>query len=211
MSYDHCILPAEYCADGGTAQQHMSEQFGKQPQPEAEAIAERISARDPELDEDGFLSASPLDAEGDCVYVPSPFPRIQQARDVVIEESLRDGYGVYDPQYGFVLGPREMVDGAMISSTHGTFPAVWWSTAEKFVNDLKVDSFLVVETGPEIYVQTKRLDEDMFDVEYRDGSADRHFATQVTSADDVVQIMRDWRDGDREALQRRAWDKLELG
>ncbi|MEZ5211858.1 hypothetical protein [Gordonia sp. (in: high G+C Gram-positive bacteria)] len=213
MSYDLWILPAEHCADASAAEAHVAGEWGRTGQAAAQAVADRITARDPGDDDSGFLSCSPLDAEGDVVIVPSPFSRIQAARDATLTEALPAGFAVYDPQNGVLLDPRTAVDGVMTSRTEGDYPVITPAAVEHLCGRLRVDDFLVVETGPEFYCQTMRQTYDAYDVEYRDGSAGRHFRTSVDTADRVAGLMTAWLRGGPAAVREdaaTAWEKLDL-
>ncbi|MFT3899407.1 MAG: hypothetical protein QM728_04065 [Gordonia sp. (in: high G+C Gram-positive bacteria)] len=211
MSYDHYILPVESCGDVDAAQAHTNEQFdlpgGAEP---ATSVAAKITARCPDTDEGSFLSIAPLEANGDSVFVPSPYSKIDEARAVVVEEAFAAGMGVYDPQNEMILDPRESRPGLIISSYDGEIPTITPRVVEHLVARLRVDNYLIVETGDNVYVQTKRLADNDFAVEYRDGSADRHFATNTPDAIVVAQIMLGWLDGGPAAIADHEWTKLDL-
>lgn len=63
--------------------------------------------------------------------------------------------------------------------------------------------FLIVERTDDpsghTYAQTARLDDGSYTVEYRDGSAERHFATQVDGVRVVHQLLTGW------AARRQGW------
>ena len=63
--------------------------------------------------------------------------------------------------------------------------------------------FLIVERTDDAsghtYAQTARLDDGTYTVEYRDGSADRHFATQVLDVAGVHELLTGW------AFERGGW------
>lgn len=213
MSYDVWLIPAENCATPASARTHaLGEDAAQRPAtPRAEELADVINAANDELDEDsGFLSVLPLDATGDVVFVPSPWGQIQRARDCAVPAAFAAGYGVYDPQLDVVLDPRTAVDGVTMTSGEGTFPTITPALIDHFVRAMTVDDFIIVETGEEMYTQSKRIDADTFLVEYRDGSAERHFGTEVATAGEVAAVIRGWAARDADAYRDLAWSRVDL-
>ncbi|MFW0789728.1 hypothetical protein [Gordonia sp. CPCC 205333] len=214
MSYDVWLIPAAHCDTAASARAFaLMQDEAEQPATEMAArLATEISAADGELDdESGFLSMSPLDGTGAAVFVPSRWPAIQQARDIVVPQAFSVGYGVYDPQLDVVLDPRGAVHGQMMTSNEGTFPTLTRGLIEHFAYAMKVKDFVIVETDVEVYMQSQRTDAEAYDLEYRDGSSDRHFGTEVARPDEVVAAMLGWLAGNEAAYQQFSWQKLELG
>ncbi|NMO02960.1 hypothetical protein HH308_17245 [Gordonia sp. TBRC 11910] len=214
MSYDVWLIPAESCESADAAREFAigQDESRSTPTAVAERLAADISAANAPLDEEsGFLSLFPLEASGAAVFVPSPFPRIQVARDVVVPQAFSAGYGVYDPQLHVVLDPRTAVAGTTMTSTEGTFPTITPGLIEFFVRAMQSDDFVIIETGAEQYMQTKRVDADEFLLEYRAGSAECHFGTTVATAADVAEAMRGWIAGNDAAYQRHSWERIDLG
>ena len=74
------------------------------------------------------------------------------------------------------------------------------------------EGFLIVERTDDpsghTYAQTARLDDGSFTVEYRDGSAERHFATQVVDVRGVYEVLTGWAFGRRDWHDGRQWRRL---
>jgi hypothetical protein len=211
VSYDHYVLPAEFCVDAGSASRHVEEQAGRPASGVAAEVARRITARNPEADDATILSIVPLEADGDSVMVPSPFSRVEAARVVVIEEAFREGLGVFDAQSGLVFGPDGARPGVITSSREGEFRVIVPAIVRQLALGLDVDDYLIVEAADEVYIQTRRNAADDFEVERRDGSADRHFALRVATAAEVASALDLWLAGDESALSGLGWSKLDLG
>lgn len=209
MSYDQYLLPAASAKDATSAAAFLASHGGP-PLPAAADLAARITARDSAAAEHAFLSMSPLGASGDTVSVPAMFSRVSEARDAVFEEAIRAGYGVYDPQLDIVFDPRGAVAGTITSSSSGVFPVIARSAIAPLVERLKSDDYLIVETVDETYIQTRRDGPDEFSLEVRDGSADRHFSTTLSTADAVSSAMLRWLEGGWTVLGDLDWSRLEF-
>jgi hypothetical protein len=74
------------------------------------------------------------------------------------------------------------------------------------------EGFLIVERTDDpsghTYAQTARLDDGSYTVEYRDGSAERHFATQVVDLRGVHELLTGWASGRRDWHDGRQWRRL---
>ncbi|MEU9164241.1 hypothetical protein AB0D29_28730 [Streptomyces sp. NPDC048424] len=65
------------------------------------------------------------------------------------------------------------------------------------------DHFVIVErltADPDVYIQVWHDAGDDYQLEHRDGSADRHFQAYLPTAAEVVEVMARW------ARQEKAWD-----
>ncbi|GAA3147367.1 hypothetical protein GCM10020255_025830 [Rhodococcus baikonurensis] len=125
MSYDLWLLPAEHCTDSAAARAFvLAQDAADEPAtPTASDLAADISAVNADLtEEQGFLSVTPLSGIGAAVMIPSPWRRIQHARDVLVPHAFAVDYGVYDPQLDMVLSPHRSVAGKVSTSREGTFP-----------------------------------------------------------------------------------------
>ncbi|WP_156252975.1 hypothetical protein [Pseudactinotalea terrae] len=210
MSYDHYVIPAAACSDPATAAAHVHSQLGRSPQPEAAAIAAAITGHNLPLDDQrAFLSIHPLAAEGDMVVVAAPYPRVQDARDVLVAEALRAGYGVFDPQNDVMIDPRSVREGMIESSADGIYRVIAPTAVTALVHRLRDEDYLVVAIAEQRYIQTQRRG-DAYALEYRDGSPDRHLGTEVRSAAEVARAMRLWIAGDATQLARLRWTKVDL-
>lgn len=206
MSYDQYVLPAEHCGSVEAASAHLDSQGGRAPTPEAIDLAARLS----ELLADE-LSILPLEAVGDTVGVPVTFRAVDEARTVVYAEARRLGFGVYDPQVGLVIVPGDALPGAIRTGDGDRFPLLTRGVVAQLVAALDVKSFVIVESeDPDTYAQTYRNGADGYTVEHRAGSADRHFATTVRTADEVSRILDAWLRGDTSAIDAVDWERVEF-
>lgn len=211
MSYDFWLLPAEHCQTAAAARAFaLAQDEADEPATSiASSLAADISAVNADLtEEQGFLSVTPLSGTGAAVFVPSPWRRIQDARDVMVPRAFAADYGMYDPQLDIVLSPRRSVAGKVSTSHEGTFPTITPELIDHFVGAMKVDDFVVVETSDEVYIQTTRIDIKAFAVEHRAGSTDQHFDTEVLAAPEVVDMRKAWlASGDVAITDQHSWTK----
>ncbi|MBB4134887.1 hypothetical protein [Gordonia humi] len=213
MSYDQWLIPVRFADDPETASRHAVEQDESDAPaaPEAAALADAITrAHGPIEDASGFLSVFPLEATGDCVFVPSRFPAVELARATVIPLAFGAGFAVYDPQHGVLLDPRDAVAGTFVYSSDDPFPTITPSLIDLCVPAMRVEDFVIAETGENVYIQTKRVADDEYLLEYRDGSPDRHFGTTVSTAEQVAAAVRGWLTGDDSSYRGHHWERIEF-
>ncbi|MGX1762813.1 DUF6891 domain-containing protein, partial [Streptomyces lydicus] len=70
--------------------------------------------------------------------------------------------------------------------------------------------YLVVERDDQVYMQTYREETGAFTLEYRDGSAEKHFGTTVLDAATVSALIWDWATDNRDRMQTLPWSRVEL-
>ena len=213
MSYDHWILPAHLADDTRAAIAHVIAQHesGAPGTRDAQAIADAITEKNSPLDDDTtFLSVHPVEAAGNVVIVPSPFPSVERARAEIIPIAFTAGFAVYDPQYELMLDPRNAMPGRFVAWGHSAFPVITPPLVDRFVHTMEIDDFVIAENLDETYIQSKRVGTEEFLLEYRDGSPDRHFGTTVTTADEVASALHGWLTGDDSSYRMHQWTKLNL-
>lgn len=75
------------------------------------------------------------------------------------------------------------------------------------------DTYLVVGRLPgrdHYYVQTRRHEEEPYSVEYRDGSADRHFQVEMAAGTQVLEFFVAWASDRQDWQGGHAWRRLRL-
>ncbi|MEV6772518.1 hypothetical protein AB0N05_28170 [Nocardia sp. NPDC051030] len=213
MSYDHVLLPSGAAATTSEVDSYLMSQDG-QPVPEALAeIAAELNRLNDKLPEaDAFLSDGPVEAgPGSALQVASPYDAIGHVRNLLFELATPRGYAVYDPQLFWLIDPAGQVPVAVSHGGAGDFPYLTKELAHKWVPELAAPGpYLIVEKADEIYVQTYRHDDGHYDLEYRDGSADRHFTVSLNDANQVADLIWDWANGDLTRFDALDWQKLSL-
>ncbi|WP_067701182.1 hypothetical protein [Nocardia jejuensis] len=213
MSYDHVLLPSGAAATPLEVDAYLTAQDG-QPVPEAVAeIAAELNRRNAELPEsDSFLSVDPLDpGPGSVLHVPSPYDAIGHVRALLFELATPRGYAVFDPQLSWLIDPAGQIPVAVTHGGAGDFPYLTRELAHLWVPALAAPGpYLIVDRGEQVYIQTYRHEDGHYDLEYRDGSADRHFTAAPADSAQVADLIWDWTVGDRSRFDALEWRQLTL-
>ncbi|QIK72432.1 hypothetical protein G7070_09335 [Propioniciclava coleopterorum] len=205
MSYDHWLFPAPWCDDPRALEAALETDLPATPT--AAALAAELNAAAAASDERLF-TVSPLEASGDLLVVPSPFGSVQEVRDVLIPLAFAAGYAVHDPQLAVDLDPRTATPGELTTDEQGSFPVITPALIDHLVANMTIDDFVIVATDDQVYMQSACREFDAYQLEYRDGSADRHFGTEVATADEVAAAMRGWLAGDDSSYRDLDWEQV---
>ncbi|MFJ4656295.1 hypothetical protein ACIP5Y_33950 [Nocardia sp. NPDC088792] len=212
MSYDHVLLPAGAVSTATEVDGFLTAQDG---QPVAAAIAEiaaELDKRNAELPEaDSFLAVGPVadSALGQALFVSSPYDAIGHVRGLLFELATPRGYAVYDPQLSWLIDPDGSVPLAVTHGGAGEFPYLTKSLVELWIPELGAPGpYLIADRGDQFYIQTYRHEDGHYDLEYRDGSPEKHFAAVTDDARIVSQLIWDWANDDRSRFDTLKWEKL---
>ena len=209
VSYDHILLPSGAAVTPDEIDAYLSGQEGLDESAAIAEIAAAVNARNAELPEqDTFLSVSPAGgaATGDTLYISSPYDAIGFVRDLLFELATPRGYAVYDPQLSWLVDPAGHVPVQITHGGAGTFPYLTRDLADRWVAGLTAPNpYLIAERGDQDYIQTYRDPEGVYTLEYRAGSAERHFGTTLTDPSEVSRIIWAWTTGDTEAVAGVGW------
>ncbi len=213
MSYDHILLPSGAASTPAEVEEYLTAQQGR---PEAEpivAIAAELMRLNSELPEsDSFLSTNVGgDGAGATLHIPSPYDAIGHVRGLLFELATPRDFAIFDPQLSWLIDPAGRVDVAVTHGGAGEFPYLTKKLVDEWIPALSEPGpYLIVERAPEVYIQTYRSGPDDYALEYRDGSADRHFAAELIGGQRVADLIWDWTTGDRTRLDALAWNRLDL-
>ncbi|WP_330183939.1 hypothetical protein OHB26_10135 [Nocardia sp. NBC_01503] len=211
MSYDHVLLPSGVATTPAALDAFLTAQNGK---PAAEPVAEmaaELDRRNGELAEaDEFLGApAPDGAMGEALFVSSPYDAIGHVRALLFELATPRGYAVYDPQLAWLMDPAGSVPVAVSHGGAGDFPYLTRELAHLWVPELGAPGpYLIVESGDQMYIQTYRHEDGRYDVEYRDGSSERHYTVRVDDPSTVADLIWSWTIGDRSHFDVLDWQRL---
>lgn len=80
------------------------------------------------------------------------------------------------------------------------------------IRSLSIDEFAILERGDQRYVQTYHEDDGTYALEYRAGSADKHYAVEgnVTDVEAVVAAFLGYHAGDESWNEPHEWEKLDF-
>ncbi|NNH73271.1 hypothetical protein HLB23_26015 [Nocardia uniformis] len=214
MSYDHILLPSGAATTPAEVDAHLTAQQGV---PEAEIVAEiasELNRRNEELpEEDGFLSVFPLGGidHGSALHLASPYDAIGYVRALLFELATPRGYAVYDPQLAWLFDPADRIAATVTHGGAGEFPYLTRELVDLWIPTLaEPGPYLIVERADQEYIQTYRHPDGRYALEYRDGSPDKHFVTELGDAAAVAELIWDWTTGDRTRFGALDWEQLAL-
>ncbi len=214
MSYDQILIPAGAGTTAAEADAYLETQQGEAESATVRAIAAELTKRNPELpEEDSFLSVTPLGGvqTGAVLYAASPYDAIGHLRRQLFELATPHDYAVYDPQLAWVIDPTDRIDLTVTHGGAGEFPYLTRALVDLWVPALSnPNPYLIAESGPDTYVQTFRNEAGGFTVEYRNGSPDKHFATQVADPQTAANLIWAWARGDSAQLESQQWQLVDF-
>ncbi|WP_194816858.1 hypothetical protein [Nocardia sp. XZ_19_385] len=198
MNYDLLLVPSG-AATIADVDDYLGAQQGLAEAPVVAEIAAELNKRNAELPEaDTFLGTESVGGAptGAVLHVSCPYDAIGFVRNLLFELATPRGYAVYDPQLAWLIDPTDRVDVTVTHGGAGEFPYLTKTLVEQWVPELAEPSpFLIAERGPEQYIQTYRAGDDGYIVEYRDGSAKRHFRLETTDPAQVAELIWAWATG----------------
>lgn len=215
MSYDFVLMTPEAAGrDDATAVERAldrSEPDTGAPEPRiAAALAELTGLLEGRADDDLWVSMWPLDPGADALFVPVPYPEADDALLRLLRVAARHGLVLVDLSSDRVDRP---VDGLPVAVKGGDGTRLGALSREHLhglVDALGgADPWLVLERDDADFAQTYRDSADRFQVEYRAGSAERHFAAVASGVEQTVDVLWGWlsdTDGWRDEL---SWAKVD--
>nr|WP_231390374.1 hypothetical protein [Nocardia sp. CNY236] len=213
VSYEHILLPSGVASSSAQVDAYLGTQNGSPESVTVAQIAAELNRRNTEFPaEDSFL-AVPVGgaATGTMLYVPCPHDAIGFVRQLLFELATPLDYAVYDPQLDWLIDPAGHVRATVTHGGAGTFPYVTKTLAEQWVPALSPPNpYLVVERSEQFYIQTYRDDSGTYLLEYRDGSAGKHFATTVPDPAIVAALIWEWVNDNRTRFPRLTWSRVEI-
>ncbi|RMI33932.1 hypothetical protein [Nocardia stercoris] len=214
MSYDQVLLPSGVASTPAEVDEYLT---GQQGLPESEAIAEiaaELNQRNAELPEvDAFLAESPVGggATGETLYVASDYDAIGHLRGLLFELATPRGYAVYDPQLTWLIDPADSVPVTVNHGGAGEFPYLTRKLVDMWVPELAAPNpYLIVERGPQSYIQTFTDGNGSWALEYRDGGPDRHYGLLLQDPAQVADAIWAWTTGDRGDFDTLPWQRIEF-
>lgn len=207
------LLPARAAASPDTVDDFLTAQDSKPVADTVTEIALELDKRNAEVPEaDSFLGAPAADGGmGEALFVSTPYDAIGHLRGLLFELAVPRGYAVWDPQLSWLMDPADSVPAAVTHGGAGEFPFLTKGLIDTWIPELgQPGPYLIAETGDQIYIQTYRHPDGHFDLEYRDGSADKHFATSVSDPTIVADLIWGWATGDRSGFEALNWQRLSL-
>lgn len=231
MSYDFALFIPDYGVDGIAVgsrylpeNKHLMERYNMEDVPDPSAagpladIAEAMNSQVQELEENGVLLSSDIALEGGRMLpIPVTYPSAEVAKNWLSELAVNNSLGLIDASSNLVItfgdeDPRFETITAYLSIPG--FSRRGLPSLLEYVRDMLDENHFVIlqrKDADQNYIQTI-VDEDAkqpdaWHVEYRAGSYDQHFALDVDSKDEVVELFNQWLDGSPEFTQH-GWENM---
>ncbi len=99
----------------------------------------------------------------------------------------------------------ELADGTILRS-----PSSWEISESLRSLEPEENNFAILATADEVYIQTATDEIDSWVLEYRDGSADRHFGASVSDVERIISAFTRYAEGDRSWLEDFQWEPVSL-
>ena len=171
-----------------------------------------------ELEENGVLLSSDIALEGGRMLpIPVTYPSAEVAKTWLSELAVNNSLGLIDASSNLVItfgdeDPRFETVTAYLSIPG--FSRRGLPSLLEYVRDMLDENHFVIlqrKDADQHYIQTI-VDEDArqpdaWHVEYRAGSYDQHFALDVDSKDEVVELFNQWLDESPEFTQH-GWENM---
>lgn len=162
-------------------------------------------------EDDGFLSLWPIDGSTSGAVLCTRWPQWDRTIYTLLKMTKPRGLALVDLQQRQVFDPRGSVDVA-VSIANGTkLPHL----SEQIVADVMArqsyyGDYLIIERAYDDYAQSLYKHGEPCQVEYRDGSPERHFQTLTIDRDLVPRPLWAWVQfgPDAELLREQRWQRL---
>jgi hypothetical protein len=214
VSYDHLLLPSGVATTPAEVDAYLTGQRGRPETEPVAAIAAELNRRNAALPKaDGFLAEHPVGGAdtGAVLHISSPYDAIGHLRGLLFELATPHDYAVYDPQLTWLIDPAGHVEVAVTHGGAGEFPYLTRALIEHWIPGLaEPNPYLIVERGPQVYIQTLLAPGGEYTLEYRDGAPDRHYGTRLADAQQVAELIWDWATEDRTRLNTLNWTPVDL-
>ncbi len=214
MSIDFAVIPAVFTTveEAIKASDAMfDEPRGNPPEQVVELIAEldRIDA----IGEDGFLSMWPVSSSSRGAVLCTRWPEWQRTIYELLEMTRDRQLAMVDRQLQQVFDPRGRVDAEVMIANGTKLPYL----TEQIVVDVMANQehygdYIIAEKAENDYIQSLYERGQPCQVEYRAGSADKHFQTFTSDRSLVPRLISAWLEHGPQAplLQAQSWQRLEL-
>ncbi|KIU38514.1 hypothetical protein AN916_22785 [Mycobacteroides immunogenum] len=215
MTMDFAVIPAEF----NTREEALNacdamynEPEGEPPSAVLDMIAE-LDRTDAFAEEGGFLSMWPVDSSARGMVLCTRWPEWDRTIYTLLTMTKDRGLAMVDLQRRQVFDPRGRTDVEVLIANGTKLPYL----SEQIVVDVMNDQdyygdYIIAECAENTYVQALYKPGEQCQVEYRDGSPDRHFQTLTADRSLVPRLFAAWlHDGPTAGLlQAQQWQRLEF-
>jgi hypothetical protein len=162
-------------------------------------------------EDDGWVSVWPLDVSADGLAVPTTYANVDNNVVVLLRLAARHGLVLVDLNAEKVNRPAPGEPVGVKAGDGTRLGALTYRRLESLVSGLPTsDPWIVLERGPQVYLQTLRQENGTFVLEHRDGRPDLHFTASVSEAHEVVARMWAWLQGDPDWDANADWERVQF-
>lgn len=206
MSYDLFALPQNLAADADAALAVMRNPDTEAAVTAANPVADLIAAVIDSRARLGVEHETP-EPHGAGAYFTASWSDAEASRAALIPDATALGYDVYDPQEHLLIDTANTEPVTITHGSLGVYPALSRSMLTTLVARLvEPDPFMIISRDADVYAQTLIRDGHC-DIEYRAGSADRHFAA-VAPPEQVADLLWAWTTSGPTALDGLTWTRI---
>lgn len=199
MSYDFAVLTPEAA---GTADREAAaaaaalfdqDEFDLEPDQRLQAFVADLEAAGAADEETGWLSVWPIGIGQGGVALPTTYTDVDSNLVTLLRLTAGLGLTLVDLSSEVVHPPAPGLAVGVMAGNGTRLGALTDLRLESLLAELpSSDPWLVLERDRDVYVQTYRQDDGTFQFEHRDGSAERHYKTAISSHEVVATRMWAW-------------------
>jgi acetolactate synthase regulatory subunit len=214
VSMDFAVIPAAFATAKEALEicNAMYDPPGGEPPARVVELIDELDRMDA-IGDDGFLSMWPVDTSVLGAVLCTRWPEWDHTIYTLLEMTRDRGLAMVDLQQDQVFDPRGRVDVEVTVANRTRFPYL----TEQIVIDVMdrqdyYGDFLIVEQADETYIQSKYERGELCQVEFRAGSAHRHFQTSTADRSMVPRLISAWlqHGPDAPLLQAQRWHRMKF-
>ena len=217
MSYDFAVLLPE-CADATEPEvlARASEVSGSAPvaataDPRLLSLLGGLEAAGATDAEDGWVSVWPIEPGEAGLAVPTTYADVDGNLVTLLRLAAADGLVLVDLNSQQVHRPAPGRPVGVMAGDGTRLGALTPERLSVLLAELPPeDPWLVLESGPQQYVQTYREPDGTFLFEWRDGAPGRHFRTSLTDPEAVGRRMNAWLGSVEDWGAGLDWERVEV-
>lgn len=217
MSYDFAALTPE---SAGTSDREAlatavavfeQEELDAEPDPRLQGFVSELAAASAADEVNGWVSVWPLDVGVEGVAIPTTYADVDRNLTTLLKLAAGAGLVLVDPNAETVYPPAPGQPIGVVGGDGTRLGALTRERLESLLAGLPPeDPWLVLERGPNLYIQTYRQGDGAFLFERRDGSPDRHFRTTLPDRDSVASRIWAWLTGEPDWDVDLDWQHIEI-
>lgn len=218
MSYDFAVLTPETAGSddraalGAAVTVFESEDVsGGQADPRLAAFLADLEAEGAGDEDGGWVSVWPLGIGRGGIGVPTTYGDVDNNLVTLLRLAARHRLVLVDLNAEKVDWPAPGEPVGVMTGDGTRLGGLTYQRLESLLSRLpSSDPWIVLERAPQVYVQALRREDGAFQLEHRDGSADRHFRTERLDATQILTRMWAWLRRDPDWSANASWERVQF-